>query len=171
MDGPKNPPTVPFVFDDHPKAHEVEDLIKLSPSHHHLFVDAPEVLPSTSNVSFNPKAGESILEFVHHLGHDEFSLGGSSGHHLLNFGVALWVQGGKGEIFQLPLNLLDSKTVREWGVDVQGLLRCSALLPLWEDGNGPHVVEAIRQFDDQDSPIGRHGEKHFSNRCRLLRFL
>ena len=74
----------------------------------------------------------------------------------------------KGEVFELPLDLLNTKAVRQGRIDVHGLLSGAALFPLLETPQGPHVVETISQFDEQHSPVGRHRNEHLANRGGLL---
>ena len=99
------------------------------------------------------------------------ALGGAGGDHLLDLRVPLGVEGGEGEVLELPAHLLHPEAVRQGRIDVEGLLGGAALLPLGHHGQGPHVVQPVGQLDQQDPPVLRHGDEHLADRRRLLRFL
>ena len=95
---------------------------------------------------------------------------GTGTHHLCDLCVALGVQCLEGQVFEFPLDLLNTEAVREGCVDVEGLLRRAPLLPLLHGPEGSHVVESIGEFDEEHAPIRRHGDQHLANRGGLLRF-
>ena len=74
-----------------------------------------------------PNSIELCREGLHDLAEVGLTLGLARGHHLFDLGVALGVQGGKAEVLELPLDLLDTEAVRERRVDVEGLLGDGAL--------------------------------------------
>ena len=140
--------------DDDPDAHQVVDLVELLAPHHHLLVDAPQVLGPPGHLGLDARGGQPLAHRHQHPGQVLVALGGPGGHHLLDLGVALGVQGGEGQVLELPLDLLDPEAVGQRGVDVEGLLGRAALLPLGHDGQGPHVVEPVGQLD-QRAPASR----------------
>ena len=81
------------------------------------------------------------------------------------------MQGGEGQVLELPPHLLHPQTVRQGCVHVERLLRRTALLPFGHDGQGPHVVQAVGQLDQQDTPIVGHGHEHLANSGGLVRLL
>ncbi len=78
---------------------------------------------------------------------------------------------GEGEVLELPTHLLHAEAVRQRRVDVEGLLRRAALLPLGHHGQGAHVVQTVGQLDQQDPPVLGHGDEHLADGRRLLRLL
>jgi len=56
------------------------------------------------------------------------------------------MKGGKGQVLQLPLDLLDPEPVGQGRIDVEGLLGGAPLLPLGHDRQGAHVVQAVREL-------------------------
>ncbi len=92
-------------------------------------------------------------------------------HHLLDLGVALGVQGGEGQVLELPAHLLHAEAVGQRRVDVEGLLGRAALLPLGHHGQGAHVVQPVGQLDQEDPPVVRHGDEHLADGGGLLGLL
>jgi hypothetical protein len=56
------------------------------------------------------------------------------------------------------------------GIDIHRLLRNPVTLFLVEVLEGPHVVQAISQFDEHHAHIVNHGEQHLADILRLLFF-
>ena len=122
--------------------------------------------PVTS--AFTPERAEALAHRHEHAGQVVVALGGTRGHHLLDLGVALGVQGGEGQVLELPLELLDPEPVRQRRVDVEGLLGGAALLPLRHHRHRAHVVEPVGELDDEHPPVRRHGHEHLAHRGGLL---
>ena len=125
--------------------------------------------PVTS--AFDPGGGQPLPHRHQHPGQELVAQRGPAGHHLLDLGVALGVEGGEGQVLELPLDLLDAEPVGQRGVDVEGLLGGAALLPLGHHRQGPHVVQAVGQLDDQHPPVVGHGHQHLAHGGRLLGLL
>ena len=77
----------------------------------------------------------------------------------------------KGEVLELPLDLLDPEAVRERRVDVEGLLGGRSLGDLGHDRDRAHVVQTVGELDEQDAPVRRHGEEHLADGGGLLGLL
>ena len=99
------------------------------------------------------------------------ALGLARGHHLFDLGVALGVQGRKAEVFELPLDLLDTEAVCQGRVDVEGLLGDGALAVHRHHRDRAHVVQTVGQLDQQNAPVLGHGDEHLANRGGLLGLL
>ena len=168
MNSSERRPAVLLRRDDHPDRDEVVDLVKLLAPHDHLLVDAPQVLRATRDLGLDAGVCEAGAHDREDLGELDLAARGTRGDHLGDLGEALGVQGLKGEILQLPLDLLDPQAVSERGVDVAGLLGRATLLPLGHDRQGPHVVKPVRQLDHEHTPVARHGHEHLAHRRGLL---
>ena len=168
---PECGPTVLFGLHDDAQPHQVVDLGELLAPHHHLLVDAPQVLGATGDVGLDPRRAEAFAHRHQHGGEIVIAFGRPGGHHLLDLGVALGVQGGEGQVLELPLELLDPEAVRERRVDVEGLLGGAALLPFRHHRHRAHVVEPVGELDDEDAPVRRHGHEHLAHRGGLLGLL
>ncbi len=74
----------------------------------------------------------------------------------------------EGEILELPLDLPHAQPMREWCVDLYRLA-CDALLFIGRQVlESAHVVEPIRELDDDDPDILGHGHEHLANVLGLL---
>ena len=125
--------------------------------------------PVTS--ALTPSALEPLAHRHRGPGRGTLRARGHGRHHLLDLGVALGVQGGEGQVLELPLDLLDPEAVRQRGVDVEGLLGGPALLPLRHHRHGPHVVQPVGELDDEHPPVVGHGHEHLAHRGGLLGLL
>ena len=157
--------------DEHPDAHQVEDVVEVAPLHDHLLVDAPEVLRAAAHVGVDAQLLQPLLHLLEHLEQVEVALGRPLRHHLVDLGVALGVQRGEGEVLELLLDLLHAEAVRERRVDVEGLAGDALLLPLRQGGQGAHVVEPVGELDDEDPEVLRHRHQHLAHGGGLLRLL
>ena len=168
MDRSEHGPAVAFLLDDHPQANEVVDVVELLAADHHLLVDAPEVLRPPAHVGLDGEAVELGDEGLHHLLQVRLALGLARGDHLLDLGVTLRVQRGETQVLELPLDLLDTESVRERRVDVEGLLGDRSLAGHGHHRDRAHIVQAVGQLDQQHPPVLGHGDEHLSNGRRLL---
>ncbi len=168
---PERRPAVLLGGHDHPDRHEVVDLVELLAPHDHLLVDAPEVLRPPGDLRLDAGFGKARPHDGEDLGELDLAPRSAGRHHLGDLGETLWVQGLKGEVLELPLDLLDPEAMRQGGVDVAGLLGGTALLPLRHHRQGPHVVQPVRELDDEHPPVARHGDEHLAHRRGLLGLL
>ena len=53
-------------------------------------------------------------------------------------------------------------------IDVEGLLGGAPLLPLGHDRQGAHVVQAVRELDQEHPPVARHCNEHLADGGGLL---
>ena len=171
VDRAQGGPAVLLRLDDDPDAHQVVEVVELLAPDDHLLVDAPEVLRPPGHLGGHPRGGQPLPHGHQHPGQELVAQRGPAGHHLLDLGVALGVEGGEGQVLELPLDLLDAQPVGQRGVDVEGLLGGAALLPLGHDDERPHVVEAVGQLDDEHPPVVGHGHEHLAHGGGLLGLL
>ena len=166
--GPERRPAVLLGGHDNPDGHEVVDLVELLAPNDHLLVDAPEVLRPARDLRLDAGFGKARPHDGEDVGELDLAPRGAGCHHLGDLGETLWVQGLKGQVLELPLDLLDPQAMRQGGVDVAGLLGGTALLPLRHHRQGPHVVQPVRELYDKDPPVARHGDEHLAHgRCLL----
>ncbi len=171
MNRAQHGPAVPVLVDHHAQAHEVKDLVELLAADHHLFVDAPEVLRATSHLGLDAETLELVAERAHDLTQVRLALGGPSGDHLFDFGVALGVQRREAEVLQLPFDLLDTESVGQGRVDVERFLGNGSLAGHGHDRDRAHVVQTVGQFDEQHPPVVGHRDEHLADGGGLLGFL
>src|SRR5207237_330681 len=74
------------------------------------------------------------------------------------------------EVLELPLELVDTEAVRERRVDLEGLAGLLQLLLLAEILDRPHVVEAVRELDQDHALVPDHRRDHLPVVLRLRLF-
>ena len=171
VDGPEGGPAVLLAGHHDPDGHQVVDVVELLAPDDHLLVDAPQVLRASGDVGLDAHVLEPLAHVDEDPGEILLALRRPGRHHLLDFGVALGVQRGEGQVLELPAHLLHAEAVRQRRVDVERLLGRAALLPLGHDGQGAHVVQPVGQLDQQHPPVVGHGHEHFADGGGLLRLL
>ncbi len=85
-----------------------------------------------------------------------------------NFFVRIRVNVLKGQILELAPYFAHAQTVGDGRVDLHCLAR-NTLAPfrLLDEAQGSHVVQPVRQFDDDDPDIVHHRQQHFSEALSL----
>jgi hypothetical protein len=91
--------------------------------------------------------------------------------HRFDLVVALGVQGRERQVLELPLEVLHAQPVRERGVDRERLLGDALLAAAGHVVDRPHVVQPVRELDDQHPEVGRHRHQHLAQRLGLLLLL
>ena len=94
------------------------------------------------------------------LGHIALALGPLLGDELLDLLVLARVQGGEGQVLELPLDRVDPEPVGQRGEDLERLARLLLLLVLVQRIEGAHVVEAVGQLDQDHPDVGGHRHHH-----------
>ena len=74
----------------------------------------------------------------------------------------------KRQILQLAVGLVQAQAVRNGGVDLQRFGRNASPLAARHVRQRAHVVRAIRQLDEDDAHIARHGQQHLAKRLGLV---
>ena len=80
--------------------------------------------------------------------------------HRLDLGVLAWVQRLEREVLELPLERVDAEPVRERRVHLERLACLLRLLLLSQVLDRPHVVEPVRELDEDDADVLRHRDDH-----------
>ena len=83
--------------------------------------------------------------------------------------VTHWVERHEAEIFQFGADAVQPHAVSDWSVDFQRLARHLATLVRFERSKRSHVVQAIRELDQDHADVARHREHHLA-KVLSLRF-
>ncbi len=76
---------------------------------------------------------------------------------------------GEGQILELVLHPVDTDALGQRRIDIHRLARdAPALLRILDEAERAHVVEAIRELDQEDADILGHGEDELAEILRLL---
>ena len=119
-------------------------------------------------MALDGQLGQPALYLADQLGQVEVTLWRAVLDHLVDLAVPLGVEGGQGQVLELIPNLLHAQPVGQRCVDVQGLLGHPLLLVFGQGGQGPHVVEAVVQLDDQHPKVLGQGDEHLAHAGRLV---
>ena len=100
--------------------------------------------------------------------HDVFAFGLAFLDHAHDLVELLRMKGGERQVLELPLDLVDAQPVRERGVDLQRLARLQLLGVARQVADRPHVMEPVRELDQQHTDVPRHGDDHLADRLGLV---
>ena len=95
------------------------------------------------------------------------AVGAALVHHRLDLGVLARVERLEREVLELPLDRVDTKTMRQRRVDLERLARLLQLLLLAQVLDRPHVVQAVGELDEDDVGVLRHRDDHLAVVLRL----
>ena len=88
----KCPVTIAHVINHDANGHQVEDVIKLAPFLHHLFVDAPQVFAARRELGFDFYADQHFVNLAKHTCQVHIALGRPSGDKMFDFCITLGKQ-------------------------------------------------------------------------------
>jgi hypothetical protein len=168
VDAPERGVAVLHRLDDDPHRHEVEDVVELAPLDDHLLVEAPQVLAAPGDLGLDAEFGEAAADLGDRRCQVHLALRRAAADEVVELGEPLRVEGGEGEVLELLLDLLHPEAVGQGGVDVERLLGDALLLGQRHGRDGPHVVQAVGQLDDEHPQVARHGDQHLAHRRGLL---
>ncbi len=72
------------------------------------------------------------------------------------------------QVLELPLDLPDAETLRQWCIDLSRLAGDALLLLGRQRGDGAHVVQPIGELDEHDTDVLRHRQEHLADVLGLL---
>jgi len=149
---------------DNPKGHDVIQVVHLdAPALAlELLVDAPQVLGPPGDLGLHVPCLHLLLHQLYGILDEPLAVLLQLGHLLRDGREVLWVQVAKAEVLQLGLHPLDPEPAGDGSVDLSRLPGDALLLLLWHVAQGPHVVEPIRQLDEDDPDVPRHGQDHLA---------
>ena len=151
------------VLDEDPHRDEVEDLLELALARHHLLIDRPIVLGSPGDCRLDARR----LEHLGDLGPDRIEVFLASrcvgADELDDVVVALGIQSGEREVFQLPLDGVHPEAVSQRRVDLQGFLGLANGALAWEVLPRAGVVQPVGELDDEHPDVARHRDDHLAD--------
>ena len=146
---------------------QVVNLIQSLVLLHHLLINAEEVLHPAVHRGLDACVLHVLLYLIHN-GLNKCLTGILAQVHLFHqIVIYLGHKEFEGQIIQLNLDLRDTQPIRDRRIDLHGLPRLLLLFLRLPVLAGAHIVETVRQFDDDHPDILRHGEKHLSQILRL----
>ena len=169
VDGAERRVAVPHRLRDDAQGDEVVDVREVPALAGHLLVDGPEVLGAAGDlVVLEADALELVVQGLDGGLGVVLALGARVLDHAGNALVLLGLEPEEGQVLKLPLDGRDAQAVGERGVDVHGLARLEEAAVGRQRRQGAHVVQAVRQLDDDHADVLRHGEEHLAQVEGLL---
>ncbi len=170
MHYPQGSVAVLDVVYDHPRPVHVVDTIEVPALLLHLLIDAGDVLPAPRDLGLDTFLYQAPLQRLHHTLDVPFAirLMLSQQSHYLAIGVRLQIP--QGQVLQLLFDLPHTQSVRQWRKDLQGLHGDQSAPVLGQRLQGAHVVQAVRQPDEDDPDIVDHRQENLAEALGLLFF-
>ena len=162
---------ITWSIQDTADGNQVIDFIKALLLILHLAVDRVDMLWSAINFSMQMAFPCIGLNLVDNLFDQLFSLATLFLHHVRNLVEFCLIQITERQIFKLPLDARNPETVSQWRINLHGLTRNAFLLILAQMLQGAHIMQAVSQFDQNDTDILRHGHEHLAMVFRQLLFM
>jgi len=165
---PQGGVAVAQLLDEDADGVHVVDLAELGALALHLLGDAGDVLGAAGQLGIDACFAERPVEDGH--GPLDVPLPGAAAG--LELGRQLAVFGRledlEGEVLQLPLHLPDTQTLGQRGVDLLRLASDADLLLVRQRAQRAHVVEPVRQLDEDHPDVLGHGQEHLADVLGLL---
>ena len=154
--------------DDDAQREKVVELFKRKVLAAHFFVDAVKMLRASLYRGLDALLVELVGEDVHSLFYYHLALGQLFSHTALDVVVHLRVQYPERKVFKLALDLIDAEAVRERCVYFKRFARYRKLLLSAVRRDRAHIVEAVRELDENDADVLRHDDEHLAKVLRLI---
>ena len=153
-------PLLAVPLADDPHGRQVVDLVELAAALGHLVVDGVEVLRPRRDLSGHVGLVQLLAEDLRCLVRLRLPVGALVGDHRPDLGVLPGMERLEGEVLELPLERVDPESMRERRVDLERLPCLLSLLLLALVLDRPHVVQAVRELDQDDAHVLRHRDDH-----------
>ena len=168
MDKAHNGIAVHLGVGDHPDGGQVVDLVEGDGLMLHLLVDGVEVFGPAGQLADQPVLGQLGLDDGDDLLDVLLALLDALGHPLGQPCVDVGLQCLEAEVLELGPHPADPEPVGQGGVDIERFLGHRLLVGLAQVLQGAHVVQAVRELDQDDPDVVRHRDQHLAEVLGLL---
>ena len=152
---------------DDPHGKQIIDLIQRLILEHHFFVNAEKMLDPPIDLRMNVGIFHMLGNLCHDLLHELFPLCLPFIEVADQLSVHLRLGILQRQVVQLDLDLGDPKPLCNGRIDVHGLPCLFLLLPWDHKFQSTHIVQTVRQLDDDHPDVLGHGQKHLPQVLRL----
>ena len=151
------------------KGHDVGQLFERHVLALHLLPDGIGLFFAAHDVGGDAGFGQHFLEFFLNLGRRVAAFASQEAEARQDAGARVGVQFRKSQIFQLMLHFLDADALCQRGVDVQRFAGdAAAFVRVFQVMQRPHIMRAIRQFDQKHANIFGHRQYELAEIFRLF---
>ena len=154
---------VPLMVDQDAQPDQVVDLEEVAAPDDHLLIDRVVVLRPAVDRGLDLRGRQVVLHLVDHLAQIVLAQRRPGRDHAHDLVVHLGVQGGEGEVLQLPLDRVHAQPVGQRREDLQGLVGDHDLLVLPQEAERAHVVQPVGELDHQHPDVAAHRQHHLAD--------
>ncbi len=120
------------------------------------------MLGTAVDLALDARLAQAALQFLGYLGDELLALLALHAHQPHQLVVALGIEVAKRQVLQFPLDGVHAQPVGQRGVDIQRL-PCDGHLPLRPlPLERAHVVQPVRQLDQNHPDVLGHGQEHLA---------
>ena len=171
MHNAKHPVAVLHVLHHDTHGLQIVDVLELPPHlpvSFHFLGDAIDALgPAGDFDVLVSLRRQRLSQHAQRLAHPRLPLRQPRLNQVRNTPMPRRLQVNKRQIIQLGLDTVDAQPMREWRKNVSGFQRYSVTLFRQQRIQRPHIVQAVRQFDEHDAHVLRHRDEHLAQALRL----
>ena len=160
-----------YLVHHYAKSVDIIDLLERKQLLAHLAVNAVEILLAASYLGFNAFLLKLRDDCLANLLDDRFAIAVPFSHCLLQHAVPCRVQIGKTQVLELVVPLAHAEAVGDRRINVKRFPRDVSLLVSAKCVQGAHVMQSIRQLDQDHAYVPPHCEQHLAEILCLLFFL
>ena len=147
------------VADQYAQGADVVELGKVEALLLHLPPDRTDVFGPAGDIGFDAGLIEGLAQGRRRAGDPGLAVVAAFVEQFGDLPIGLRLQVAEREVFELPLELPDTKPVGQRGVDVGGQLGQSATVVLVELGRIAHHHELAREQDEDDAQVANDGQQ------------
>jgi hypothetical protein len=156
--------------DEDAKGHDVGELLERDVLALHFAPDRVRAFFAAEHRCAKAYLGKIALQLPGNAGDEVAALGAEEIEAADDRLARLCVEFGEGEILEFVLDRVHADAFGKRRVDIHRFHRdAPALFRLGDVVEGPHVVQAIRQLDDENAQVVRHREQQLAEVLRLAR--
>ena len=154
--------------DDYANGKQIEHLFKWNVLLSHFIPYRMNGLWTPFDLVFNAQVFKLIRDWGHEL-FDELVPGGFSDIDLLDYGIIdRSVCEAQVQILELRLHCVETQAVSEGRIKINGFRSYFKLLVSWHAVECTHVMQPVRQLDEDHPDVFRKGEQHLTKILSLL---
>ena len=156
-------------LDEHAHRDEVVDLLEVAAAHDHLLVDGVVVLRPAGHRGLDLGAAQVVGHLRAHPGEVLLTGRCALGDEPHDLVVDLGVEGGEGQVLQLPLDGVHAEPVGQRRVDLERLVGLALGRLARDVAPGAGVVQPVGELDDEDADVAGHRDDHLAHGLGLGR--